>query len=177
MLRHAAWLGAVSCLLFACASSKGSAAPPKGEEDPGLQARSLIYQVPCNPEACSSPPSTAIDVNGLASCLPTDGTCGWKAADPNEPVSFSQCEESKCGAVPQIGCAPGYHAVPPVCGSINGAACAYQTTCAADVSDVACDDTKCGPMPELAPICDDGSTGNMVCRAKTDGCGWVPDCK
>jgi len=40
--------------------------------------------------------------------------------------------------------------------------------------DVPCD---CGPMPLLAPICDDGSTGGMVCVESSDGtCSYQSDC-
>ena len=160
-------------------------------EDGGNRARSarseqpLEYVQPCTPAVCDGLPVPAIGcADGNAptlSCAPgDDGTCHVtpECGDSGDDgvVSYSPCEPSECGPIPEIGC-PSDDTLIQSCGSENGGACLWTITCVPPPSTTPCPTPDgCGPMPELAPICDDGSTGTLACMQTGSDCAWQPQC-
>lgn len=104
------------------------------------------------------------------------GTSGSGGGDPGGgTTSFAPCDASACTAIPAVACAPGYRMETPECGSLNGGACAYIIECSPEVTGT-CSDDQCGGQEDIARICDDGSTGTMVCTKTTAGCSWLDEC-
>lgn len=170
---------AFASVFFFVGCGSDSAAP----KPPAQSSSTLKYVGSCTPKECDGLPVPEIACASGATtttCAPgKDGTCHvditcdgtTKDADV---TSWEPCDDAKCGPVTEIGCADGA-TLTRQCGKLDGAACAWLTTCSPKPGP-ACDPSKCGPEPAIAPICKDGSVGGLVCRTLGSGCGWVSNC-
>jgi hypothetical protein len=184
--------------LLAC----GGGTEPKAANNnnpPATGVAALEYRGTCTPAVCDKLPVPEIGCatgdptkvcspakDGACrisiSCSDADGTtgsggdAGGVGGDPDGVTSWEGCGAERCGAVPEIGCPAGYD-LSRNCGKENGAAtCSWATTCAPRPGEL-CAPGACGDaVPQIAPICKDGSTGEMVCRKLGDRCGWASNC-
>ncbi len=168
---------ALSALAVACGGSTTSAK----STEPGTSKASLVFKAPCARSACPSSPSG--DDEAYV-CQETRGECEWSAGgaglvggsdDPNGTVSYRECAPAEC-AGPEIApdCPSGTHSLGLRCGSENEAVCTRYAVCVPDESDagatVTCAPDSCGPIPEIAELCADGTSRGLVCRAKGSKC-------
>ncbi len=177
---HASHLAAV-LFLVACGSS--STTPPStptdgtGEETETIR-EALDFVEPCTASTCGEvPPSTT---SSRPQCRASTSSCAWSdPPSPDDNVSYRACEESECGPKPDASvCPSGTTYKGSACGSENEGPCTWRTTCAPPPSTTPCPDADgCGPKPELAVICDDGSVGDLVCMKLGAKCGWQRSCE
>lgn len=177
--------------LAACSATPGPSSEQPFERSTRT-GQSLSYAEPCTPSACDALPVPAIGCGDggdpVVSCAPgNDGAChvdvkcgGAPGSSPPSGssggnVSYSECPASACGPLPAIGCAPGY-TLGESCGSENSAACRWTTTCSPPPSDTPCAPEACGPVPALAEVCKDGSTGKLDCMKVGSKCTWQSKC-
>jgi hypothetical protein len=170
---------ALTCLVVfsACSSSI------RDDGNDAHSGQALEYVAPCTPAECdgSAVPQIgcADDSEPTLSCAPDgNGTCHVTPVCDGDDgvVSYEPCDPSECGPIPQIGCPPDYTYVES-CGSENGAACVWTIDCVPPPSTTPCTiPDGCGPMPEYAPICEDGSTGTLACMQTDSTCSWQPQC-
>lgn len=136
----------------------------------------------CEPDSCGPKPlflelcndgSTA----GVGDCIELEsGECGWEVTECPEPEpGQGPCSAAECGPSPLVlGCDDVItHASD--CERGDDGFCSWQV----DDCDAECTPADCGPQPEIAKLCDDGSVvGAELCMEVEDGnCGWTfPEC-
>jgi hypothetical protein len=132
---------------------------------------SACADLPILTVACASGPTTTVCEPGSAGACVIDIECGAP------PSSVTTCEPSACGDV-ELTVAPEC----PVGGTIvndcvnTGSDCAWEPKCVPP-NGPSCAPSSCGPEPTVAPICNDGEVGELVCAAGAGGsCGWVSSC-
>lgn len=177
------------------AETKDVSSGPPGNEDTSKTVTSLVFKSPCNALNCPAPPSTGSnDTYECAASAADLDACGWVpgspangsdpvGTDPNSPVSFSECDAKECPAVLGYACKEGTTGT-VVCGRENGGECTNYIVCAPTPGTELCDDNACGPKPELAEICDDGTSAELACKrsAQIKGagapqqCAWASGC-
>lgn len=159
------WVGTWLALgLAACGGSEPSG---KGPDSPSRQA--LIVTAECSFEACGSVPSS-LSSEPEVKCSAQESDCSWSDTgdDDNGTVSYRPCADSECPAKPAVNCPSNTVQSTQQCGSENNAACSWTTTCVPPRVKTPCaDPNSCGPVPDLAVICSDGSASGLVCV--TDG--------
>jgi hypothetical protein len=156
-------MAAVGVLMSACAS--------QAPESKKVGSAAALFTEPCTAWACGAAPSAA-----EATCAPADGNCVWAVADGT--TSYTQCAATACGTPPGAEvCPAGTEWKGNQCGSVDGAPCRWTTTCAPPRSTTPCPSADgCGPVPELAVICKDGTAVGLVCMKQGDACGWERPC-
>lgn len=181
--RLALALGLASGLFGAWACRVDEGGPPGvvGPQPQPVHGYELIYEEPCSVEECDriDRPSE----QGVHRCTRAfeAGACRWETGGPNTSVSFSQCEEPRCGARPAIQCPAGLQLGGHTCGSENDEPCRWHTSCGVPPSDVPCPNEECGPAQTIAAICSEdggfeGPIAEMVCRRTAFGCFWQHEC-
>lgn len=164
--------------LVACGANVESPAPSSSKSS------TLKYVGSCTPEKCDGLPAPALacadPTKSVSTCAPgKDGACAIALScdgGSDGTVSWEPCADTACGPAPAIACADGA-TLTRQCGKLNGAACAWETTCAPKPGDL-CAPGACGEaMPAIAPMCSDGSVGTLECRKLGSTCGWTSSCK
>jgi hypothetical protein len=135
----------------------------------------------CAMDACPSP--HACSELDEPSCLAReDCTAVYAEGAPTDPDPYAGCVEGGAPSCDPSACGPAPGAPAYECpdGSIGGntGRCLVgpDGMCGWEFREcpTACD---CGPLPAIARICPDGSTGTPVCRDRTDGmCAWEHEC-
>lgn len=174
----------VSLALFgawACRVDEGGPPGVVGPQPQPVRGYELIYEEPCSVAECEAVERPA--GNGVHRCSRAfeAGACRWETRGPDEAVSFSPCDEPRCGARPDVACPAGLVRGGYTCGSENDEACRWHTSCGVPPSDVPCDPEQCGPAQAIARICSEdggfeGSMAEVVCRQTAFGCFWQFEC-
>ena len=152
---------------FALAACGGSEPRQGGVQAPTRQ--SLIVTSECSFESCGSVPSN-LSTEPKVKCSAKESDCSWAdlGSDDNGSVSYRPCANSECPAKPAVNCPSDTVQSAQQCGSENNAACSWTTTCVPPRVKTPCaNPDSCGPVPELAVQCSDGTYSGLVCV--TDG--------
>ncbi len=157
--------------VVACAAESGGGPDAEIRPQPQPNRREALFAAPCTATACGEAPTTL----SKPRCAPAPADCAWSE---DEVVSYAACEDASCGTAPGAEvCPSGTTFKGNACGSENGGACRWTTTCAPPPSTTACTSAAgCGPMPELGVLCSDGGTGELVCMQFDDRCAWQRSC-
>jgi hypothetical protein len=167
----------VACSTTTASTPNAPAQNPPADDDKTATTRdALEFVAPCVPATCGEVPSSSKSTK--PACSDTAGACGW-SDDPNGSVSFRQCEPSECGAEPDASvCPSGTTKKGATCGSENEGPCTWRTACAYPPSTTPCPDQNgCGPMPMIGVICNDGTSGELLCMKKGASCDWQRSCE
>lgn len=166
------WGFMISAGLLACSGENASDAPARTAGRQTLRATGA-----CDFESCGAVPSSL----GSAASLDCNGApeaCQWSASS-SDVTSYRFCAETECPARPDIECPANTVRVSQQCGSLDGAACAWATSCAPPRQTTACPSaTGCDDLPLLSigVICQDGSTGGFDCVTDGAQCRWERNC-
>jgi hypothetical protein len=167
--------------LLACGSGKdASKATATG-------ASALVFKAPCAPTSCPDAPVSS-DSDSYV-CAQADQTCAWSpggsgasgVGSSDGTASWRECAANECNG-PEIApaCPNGFESRGLRCGSENEAACSLYAVCIpqkADGGSVTCGPNDCGPRPEIAAVCKDGTTRELECRARGAKCVFESPCE
>lgn len=164
-----------SAFVAACASSSPNDPPGPGSQNihpqPQPNRKQLKFTAPCTPATCGEAPE-ALE---RPRCKPVDAACEWAE---DQPVSYRLCSADECGEAPDAAiCPSGTTSKGNECGSENDGRCAWTSVCVPPPSTIPCaDPAGCGPKPEIAVVCSDGSIGDLACMHFETRCGWQATC-
>lgn len=169
-------------LLAACGGSVAGPGDNNQTVKPSHQA--YRYLDSCTPSACGDAIPKIGCASGETTPICSGAACTWSVecsggADDGT-TSWSTCSDSQCGAAPTAppdACPDGYKWSEPSCGSLNDGACSWAQSCYPKPSTEACAESECPEMRDtMARLCNDGSTGQVVCRRLPNRCDWQHEC-
>jgi len=159
-----------SCAAFALSACGGSEPGQGGAQAPTRQT--LIVTSECSFEGCGSVPSN-LSSEPQVKCTALESNCGWSEVSDDHAgtVSYRACADSECPAKPAVNCPSNTVQSAQQCGSESGAACAWTTSCVPPRVKTPCaDPDSCGPVPDLAVQCSDGTYNGLVCVTDGNSC-------
>lgn len=175
----------LAAILFLLACTGSTTTPPPSAppaDDTGDKTETvreaLDFIAPCTASVCGEIPPSA--KSSRPRCRSSAGACAWSdPPSPDDSVSYRACEESECGPKPDASvCPSGTTYKGAACGSENEGPCTWRTTCVPPPSTTPCEDAYgCGPKPELAVVCKDGSVGDLLCMKQGTRCDWQRSCE
>lgn len=132
--------------------------------------RTLAFAEPCDDRGCGAAPPAML----RPLCMAVDGACRWEEGPA--AATYEPCDSAACSARPSASCPSGATSTGDACAKLNGASCAWVTSCTAP--EIACPEANgCEGkgIPFYSVLCD-GGVLTICVKVGEDACAWKHTC-